>query len=218
VVPFELVTPTGAAILAATVDGYGDMPAMRLGATGYGAGTHELGFPNVLRVMIGEEVSLGPTSPAEPIATTDEIVLQTNVDDVTPELSAHVIEQLLAAGAQDAWLTPIVMKKGRAAVTVSVLVSPDRVDHVRRLLFAETGTLGIRATPVVKTALDRATVKVETAHGVVGVKLGYLDGRVVTMAPEYEDCARVAREAGVLAREVYGEAIRLARAEHRPDA
>jgi uncharacterized protein (DUF111 family) len=145
------------------------------------------------------------------------VVLQTNVDDVTPELSAHVVEQLLAAGAQDAWLTPIVMKKGRAAVTVSVLVSPDRVDEIRRILFTETGTLGVRATPVVKTALERSLTKVETAHGVVGVKLGFLDGRLVTLAPEYEDCARVAREAGVPAREVYGEALRLARGEHRPE-
>ena len=216
-VPFELVTPTGAAILAATVDGYGEMPPMRLGVTGYGAGTHQLDFPNVLRIMIGEEASASEAATPAMASGTEQIVLQTNVDDVTPELSAHVIEQLLAAGAQDAWLTPIVMKKGRAAVTVSVLVSPDRVDAIRRLLFAETGTLGIRATPVVKTALERSMTKVETAHGVVGVKLGYLDGRLVTLAPEYEDCARIARDAGVPAREVYGEAMRLARAEHRPD-
>ena len=217
-VPFELVTPTGAAILSATVDGYGDMPSMRLGATGYGAGIHQLDFPNVLRIMIGEDVPAA-TAGAPPVTGgTEQFVLQTNLDDLTPELSAHVIEQLLAAGAQDAWLTPIVMKKGRVAVTVSVLVSPDRVDQVRRLLFAETGTLGVRTTPVVKTALERSMTKVETAHGVVGVKLGYLEGRLVTLAPEYEDCARVAREAGVPAREVYGEALRLARTEHRLDA
>jgi pyridinium-3,5-bisthiocarboxylic acid mononucleotide nickel chelatase len=213
-VPVELVTPTGAAILAATVDGYGELPPMRLGSTGYGAGTHELDFPNVLRIMIGEEPPVAAAAALSLPSGTEEVVLQTNVDDVTPELSAHVVEQLLAAGAQDAWLTPIVMKKGRAAVTVSVLVSPDRVDEIRRILFTETGTLGIRATPVVKTALERSLTKVETAHGVVGVKLGFLDGRLVALAPEYEDCARVAREAGVPAREVYGEALRLARGEH----
>jgi hypothetical protein len=212
-VPVELVTPTGAAILAATVDGYGDVPSMRVASAGYGAGAHQLDFPNVLRVMIGDEEPSAAARPSMP-AVTDEVVLQTNVDDLTPELSAHVIEQLLAAGAQDAWLTPIVMKKGRAAVTVSVLVSPAKVEAVRRLLFTETGTLGIRSTPVVKTALERSMTKVETAHGVVGVKLGYLEGRLVTLAPEYEDCARVAREAGVPVREVYGEAMRLARDEH----
>ncbi len=216
-VPFELVTPTGAAILATTVDGFGELPPMRLGTSGYGAGTHELDFPNVLRIMIGDEAVASSSAPST-LSGTDEIVLQTNVDDLSPELSAHVIEQLLGAGAQDAWLTPIVMKKGRPAVTVSVLVSPDRVDAIRRLLFTETGTLGVRATAVAKAALQRSTTKVETAHGVVGVKLGYLEGRVVTIAPEYEDCARVAREAGVPAREVFGEALRLARTEHRSEA
>jgi len=206
-VPVELVTPTGAAILATTVEGYGELPAMRIGTIGYGAGTYELEFPNVLRVLLGEEEH----RPSRQSGTTEEAVLETNVDDLTPEVAGYVVEQLLAAGAQDAWLTPIVMKKGRPAVTISVLCSPERQDAMRAILFRETGTLGVRATPVSKRALEREIVEVETRHGVVGVKVAFLDGEAVTVAPEYEDCARVAREAGVAAREVYAEAVRLAR-------
>lgn len=208
-VPVELVTPTGAAILAATAEGYGELPAMRIGAVGYGAGTQELEFPNVLRILLGEEER---TSSSEG-GTTEEAVLETNVDDLTPEVAGYVVEQLLSAGAQDAWLTPIVMKKGRPAVTISVLCSPERQAAMRAILFRETGTLGVRATPVTKRALEREIVKVETSHGVVGVKVAFLDGEAVTVAPEYEDCARIAREAGIAAREVYAEAVRLAREE-----
>jgi len=208
-VPVELVTPTGAAILATTVEGYGELPAMRIGTIGYGAGTHKLEFPNVLRVLLGEEVR----GPSRQSGTTEEAVLETNVDDLTPEVAGYVVEQLLAAGAQDAWLTPIVMKKGRPAVTISVLCSPEHQDAMRAILFRETGTLGVRATPVSKRALEREIVKVETRHGVVGVKVAFLDGEAVTVAPEYEDCARVARGSGVAARAVYAEAVRLAREE-----
>jgi uncharacterized protein (TIGR00299 family) protein len=218
-VPFELVTPTGAAILAATVEGYGEIPPLRVSGVGYGAGTHELGFPNLLRVLIGEEIR-GRTD-ARPAsssgADTGELVIETNLDDLSPEVTAYVLEQLLAAGAQDAWLVPIVMKKGRPAVTVSVLCSPDRADAMREILFRETGTLGVRAAPVVKTALERSVSKVETRFGLVAVKVGHLEGRVVSLAPEYEDCARAAREAGVPVRDVYEEAVRLAHEEQPAD-
>ncbi|MFB3738447.1 MAG: nickel pincer cofactor biosynthesis protein LarC [Candidatus Velamenicoccus archaeovorus] len=152
-VPFELTTPTGAAILAATVEGYGDLPRMRVSSAGYGAGTHPLDVPNVLRVLIGEDAEAQEPFPTA--RATEELVLETNVDDVNPEVHGFVLERLLAAGAQDAWLTPIVMKKGRPAVTVSVLCAPEQADTVRSILFEETGTLGVRATPVSKTALER---------------------------------------------------------------
>jgi pyridinium-3,5-bisthiocarboxylic acid mononucleotide nickel chelatase len=215
-VPFELVTPTGAAILAATVEGYGEIPPMRIARVGYGAGTHELGFPNILRVLIGDEVR-GHTAADEPAGAppeTSEMVLETNVDDVSPEVTAFVLERLLAAGAQDAWVTPIVMKKGRPAVSIAVLCSPERAEAMRGILFRETGTLGVRATPVAKVALERSTTKVETRFGAVAVKVGHLQGRVVSLAPEYEDCARAAREAGAPLKDVYDEALRLAHAEH----
>ena len=211
-VPVELVTPTGAAILAAMVEGYGEIPAMRIDAVGYGAGTQKLEFPNVLRIMVGDEE---PTASAAHAAAgrTGEIVLETNVDDLNPELYEYILEQLLAAGAQDAWLTPIVMKKSRPAVTLSVLCSPRHEETIEGILFRETGTLGIRAGAVTKRALEREMVKVETSHGPVAVKIGTFEGRRVTVAPEYEDCARVARDAGVPAREIYEEAVRLVREE-----
>ena len=211
-VPYELVTPTGAAILASVVEGYGDIPMMRVDAIGYGAGTHRLDFPNVLRILVGdEERSAAPT--ASPQKISPDVVLQTNIDDLNPELYEYVLERLLAAGAQDAWLTPIVMKKSRPAVTVSVLCSKDREEAIRGVLFRETGTLGVRSSEVQKVGLDREVVKVETSHGPVAVKVGFLEGKAVTVSPEYEDAARVAREAGIPARDVYEEAVRLARRE-----
>jgi uncharacterized protein (TIGR00299 family) protein len=222
-VPVELVTPTGAAILAATVEGYGEIPPMRVARIGYGAGTHELGFPNLLRVLIGQEVRDraeavgGRRTATDAMPGTTELVLETNLDDVSPEVSSFVVEELLSAGAQDAWLVPIVMKKGRPAVTIRVLCSTDRADAMRRILFRETGTLGVRASAVDKTVLERSSGKVETRYGAVGIKIGQVEGRVVSVAPEYEDCARVARETGVPLREVFEEAVRLARGEHPPD-
>jgi uncharacterized protein (TIGR00299 family) protein len=212
-VSVELVTPTGAAILAALSEGYGDMPLMTLESVGYGAGSAQLEFPNVLRVMIGEEQERtgAQSRPEDSTRDTGEIVLETNIDDLNPELYEYVLERLLDAGAQDAWLTPIIMKKSRPAVTVSVLCSSSRVEAIQRILFHETGTLGIRSMTVTKRALERDMIKVETLHGPVSVKVGKLEGGTTTVSPEFEDCVRVAREGGVPARDVYEEAVRLAR-------
>jgi uncharacterized protein (TIGR00299 family) protein len=208
-VSVELVTPTGAAILAALVEGFGEIPHMRIEHVGYGAGSARLDFPNVVRVVIGE-ADPSATAAADTVSGS-ELVLETNVDDLNPELYAYVLERLFAAGAQDAWLTPIVMKKGRPAVTISVLASPSREEAIRQVLFRETGTLGIRSSVVDKQALEREWVEVATRNGLVRVKIGRLEGTTVTVAPEFEDCVKVAREAGVPAREVYEEATRLAR-------
>jgi hypothetical protein len=209
-VSIELVTPTGAAILAALVEGFGELPNMRVEHVGYGAGSARLDFPNVVRVVVGE-AERDTVSPADETPLGTELVLETNVDDLNPELYSYVLERLFAAGAQDAWLTPIVMKKGRPAVTISVLVSPSRQEAVRQVLFREAGTLGIRASIVDKQMLEREWVEVTTQHGSVRVKIGRLEGNAVTVAPEFEDCVKVAREAGVPARDVYEEATRLAR-------
>ena len=212
-VPVELVTPTGAAILASLVEGFGELPGMRIELVGYGAGSARLDFPNVLRVLIGEEdreANAGAAVAEAPAGS--ELVLETNIDDLNPELYGYVLERLFAAGAQDAWLTPIVMKKGRPAVTISVLVSPARRNAVSQVLFREAGTLGIRTSVVEKQVLEREWIEVATRHGMVRVKIGRQQGQVVTVAPEFEDCAQAAREAGVPARDVYEEATRLARA------
>lgn len=209
-VPVELVTPTGAAILASTVEGFGDLPRMRTEAVGYGAGTLRPDFPNLLRVLIGEDDPAAGLDDPQPPAS-GETLLETNIDDLNPEFYPYVLERLLEAGAQDAWLTPIVMKKGRPAVTVSVLCSPARAEALRQLLFRETGTLGVRATAVDKAVLERDWLEVRTGSGPVRVKLGLLDGTVVTASPEFEDCVKLAREAGVPARDIYADASRLAR-------
>ncbi len=214
-IPVELVTPTGAAILAATAEGFGDLPLMEVESVGYGAGTHELEFPNLVRVFVGTEASIA-SHDRDAAAGTGVVVLATNVDDLNPEMYEYVLERLLEAGAQDAWLTPIVMKKGRPAVTVSVLCAGAAEPALRRILFRETGTLGVRSTPVSKVALDREWLKVETSAGTVAVKVGLLEGHPVTVAPEFEDCARVARETGLPARAVYEEALRRARDELGP--
>ena len=209
-VSVELVTPTGAAILASIVEGFGELPPMRIEHVGYGAGSARLDFPNVLRVLIGEEDRDAVAHATDtPVGT--ELVFETNVDDLNPELYGYVLERLFDAGAQDAWLTPIVMKKGRPAVTISVLASPQRQEAVRQVLFRETGTLGIRTSAVDKRTLEREWIEVTTRHGIVRVKIGLMAGKPVTVAPEFEDCARVARDAGIPARDVYEEATRLAR-------
>ena len=205
----ELVTPTGAAILAALVEGFGELPRLRIDRVGYGAGSTRLDFPNVTRVVIGDEDET--SIPATEIPFGSDLVLETNVDDLNPELYGYVLERLFAAGAQDAWLTPIVMKKGRPAVTISVLVSPQRQEAIRQVLFLEAGTLGIRTSLVDKRVLEREWIEVSTRHGSVRVKVARLEGQAVTIAPEFEDCAQIAREAGVPARDVYEEATRLAR-------
>jgi uncharacterized protein (TIGR00299 family) protein len=214
--PMELVTPTGAAILAATVEGYGDLPTMTVESVGYGAGAFRSEFPNVMRVLIGQgSASVRAASDRDRSPEVDtltaEVLLETNVDDLNPELYPYVLERLFAAGAQDAWLTPIVMKKGRPAITISVLCAPQRADAIRQILFVESGTLGIRTSPVYKQALDRGWIEVEIHNGRVRVKVGRFEGRPITVAPEYEDCVALARETGIPAREVYDEAARSAR-------
>jgi pyridinium-3,5-bisthiocarboxylic acid mononucleotide nickel chelatase len=208
-VPFELVTPTGAAILSAISEGYGDMPTLRIDGVGYGAGSHRLDFPNVLRIIVGDE-EVGAAR-HEPARGTDELVVETNLGDLSPELSSYVVERVLQAGAREAWLTPVVVEGGRGGLALSVLCSPDRAETVREIVFAETGSRSIRTRTVQVESLERETVKVETPHGAVEVTIGRHRGHVVSVAPSFEDCARLARETGVAAKDVHAEALRLAR-------
>ena len=187
-VDVELATPTGVAILAELADASGPLPALSVTATGVGLGGRDLGEqPNVLRIVVGE--------PAE--ATDDDwLLLEANVDDLDPRLWPGVLTRLLDAGAGDAWLTPIVMKKGRAAHTVSALVAPAVADAAARVLFTESSTIGVRTTVVGKRALDREWVTVTVDGHDVRVKIARLDGRVVNAVPEYDDVAAVAAATG----------------------
>jgi pyridinium-3,5-bisthiocarboxylic acid mononucleotide nickel chelatase len=201
----ELVTPTGAALLAAFTDRFGSMPPLELEATGYGAGQRDAGRePNVLRVLLGrvtDAVVPGPTA----------ILVETNIDDMSPELLPYVIDSLLAAGAQDAWITSILMKKGRPAFTLSALMGTAEIDRVLDVVYRETTTLGVRVREVTKDELAREWIEVEVAGQSVRVKMGRRGGVIVTMAPEHEDAVRAARATGLPLKEVYSEATRLAR-------
>jgi len=191
--PYEMCTPTGAALLAATVRSWGAMPPLRITGSGSGAGSRDLDeVPNVLRVVLGEAVGPG----GEFAGADTALLLETNVDDLDPRLWPPVLARLLEAGAADAWLTPITMKKGRPAHTLSVLVPREHSDRVRRVLFTETSTIGLRETTVGKRALDRATRTVLVDGLEIRVKLALLDGVVVNAQPEYDDVAAAAARLG----------------------
>lgn len=186
----ELTTPTGAAILAATADRFTELPPMRVAAVGYGAGSRQHDeLPNLLRVVLGERTESGA-------AGDSGLVLEANLDDMNPEIAPWVLDRLFEAGAADVWFTPIHMKRGRPGVTLSVLCAPGTDAAVRELLWRETSTIGVRGLPVRKWMLERRVIAVGVPGGKVRVKLGLDDGRVVNLAPEYADCARLAGETG----------------------
>jgi hypothetical protein len=198
----ELTTPTGAAFLAAVVDGFGPPPPLTIVAVGYGAGTRELADrPNVLRVILGE-----PIGRALPAAATSTVLLETNVDDMSGQLVSALFDALFAAGALDVWATPIMMKKGRPAQQISALTEPARLDQVQRAFFLNSTTLGIRVMPIERATLARSIAEVSTRFGAVRIKIAGPAGEAVDAAPEFEDCRRLALAAGVPVRRVWAEA------------
>jgi uncharacterized protein (TIGR00299 family) protein len=182
----ELLTPTGAAIITTVCTEYGPIPQMTTEATGYGAGTREYqDFPNVLRVMLGETESTG--------ATDERLwMVETNLDDASPQIIGHVMDRVLELGALDCFFTPVQMKKNRPGVLLSVLCGYAQKEAVMKLLFTETTTLGVRSYEVTRRALQRSVVRVETQYGPIDVKVAHLDGRVVNEMPEFEQCRRAA--------------------------
>ena len=205
----ELVTPTGAAIVATLCESFGPAPPMRLLSTGYGAGAREYEkFPNVLRVLLGESEGEG-TVEDEGRRDEELTIVETNVDDVSPQVLGHVLEQALARGALDCYLTPVQMKKNRPGVLVTVLCRGEDREAMLDLLLAETPTLGARSYGVRRRALEREAVTVETEFGRIAVKVGRLRGRMVSATPEYEECRAAALKSGVSLREVQ-EAARAA--------
>ena len=201
----ELLTPTGAALLAEIVDEWGDVPAgfVQTGV-GYGAGSRELSAPNVLRGIIG-------TQSQEAISQkTNIFVLETNIDDLNPQFYAHAMNKLFAAGALDVWLTPIQMKKGRPAHLVSVLLHHDLIETAAKILFSETSTIGVRFYPVNRIIADRKSIIVDLQWGKVHVKLAYQNGQLVQVAPEYEDCQQLAATHDVALKSVWQKAMQLA--------
>ncbi len=194
----ELTTPTGVAILTALAEAFGPMPAMTIRAIGLGAGTREgKTRPNVLRVMLGEPADVGEA---------DEIVaLETNLDDVTPEIVSFAMDRLMAAGALDVYTQPIQMKKGRSGWLLTVLCEPHRAAAIEQVMFAETPTFGVRRVAMRRSKLRRRHETVETRFGSIRIKIGERAG-VVTAAPEYEDCRAAAEATGAPLRDVMAAA------------
>ncbi len=195
--PYEMCTPTGAALLAATVTRWGPLPPMRISAVGTGAGGRDVDeLPNVLRLVVGLVVDPAAGEEAATESSAEPLLIETNVDDLDPRLWPAVLARLLDAGAADAWLTPILMKKGRPAHTLSVLVASDRADAARRVMFTETSTIGVRERRVSKRALERDVVEVHLSGIRIRVKTARLDGEIVNASPEYDDVAAAAVQLG----------------------
>ncbi|GAA1710229.1 hypothetical protein GCM10009745_67780 [Kribbella yunnanensis] len=183
--PYEMTTPTGAALLATLADEFGMMPPMRVGRTGVGAGGRDpVEVPNILRVIVGETTERQAT----------QLVYETNIDDLDPRLWPPVLQRLLDAGASDAWLTPILMKKGRPAHTLSVLVSSTNAAAVRRVVLTETTAIGLREYDIRKHAADREFTSVDVDGQSISIKIARYDGQVVNVQPEYEDVVAAAVE------------------------
>jgi uncharacterized protein (TIGR00299 family) protein len=192
----ELVTPTGAAIITTICTDYGAIPKMKLQQTGYGAGTRQYEkFPNVLRVLIGED-QINATDSA---ASADERLwmIETNMDDISPQILGHVMERAFELGALDCYFTSVQMKKNRPGILLSILCRAEERPVLSELLFSETTTLGIRAYEVERRALERKIVAVETQYGPIDVKVAQLNGHIVKAMPEYEQCRQAARDANV---------------------
>ncbi|MEZ8221060.1 hypothetical protein GG496_001230 [Candidatus Fervidibacteria bacterium JGI MDM2 JNZ-1-D12] len=201
----ELVTPTGAALLKGLAKSFGVPPPFTPQRIGYGAGKKDLPFPNVLRVIVGE-MSDGFILERERL-----IVVETNLDDMTGELTGFVMERLFEAGAKDVWVTPTQMKKNRPAIVLSVLCDSSSLPTVLQILLRETTTLGVRVHEVERLCLQREFVEVETPYGVVKVKVAKLGKEIVNISPEYEDCRRIALERKVPLKEVMAAAFDIAR-------
>ncbi len=219
----ELITPTGAAIIAAVCDSFGAIPEMRVERTAYGAGTRDYkDFPNVLRLMIGVQSSRFKVQgqPEELRIANDElqgennrestnnlILLETNLDDLSPQILGFVMERAFDAGALDCWFTPIQMKKNRPATMISILCKTSDKDGLTDLLYAETTTLGVRVSMVERNCLEREIVKVETESGAVDVKIASHNGKIVNAKPEYEQIRAIALKSNVPLREIEREVL-----------
>jgi uncharacterized protein (TIGR00299 family) protein len=200
----ELVTPTGAAIVATLCDLFGPQPAMSVSAIGYGAGTADLeGQPNVLRIMIGETAEKAVAGFDEEIA-----VIEANLDDMNPQIYGYFLEKALGAGALDVYTTPVQMKKNRPGTLLSVLCKPQDTNALMTLIFAETTTFGARSYRAQRRVLPREWVSVATEYGDVRIKVSRVNGRILHVVPEFEDCRKLAEEKNVPLQRVIAEAMR----------
>jgi len=204
----ELVTPTGAAIVKTLCRRFVPFLAMKIAATGYGAGSRDLpGQPNVVRLTVGEAVETQPAASSE-IPEDTVTVLEANLDDLNPQVFGYVLERLLAEGALDAFATPVQMKKNRPGMLLTVLARPEEASRLAKLIFGETTTLGIRMRQERRQTLLRRSVAVQTPWGEVRMKVAHLNGSIANYAPEYDDCRRIADQHKVPLKQVMQEATR----------
>jgi pyridinium-3,5-bisthiocarboxylic acid mononucleotide nickel chelatase len=193
----ELVTPTGAAIISTIVKSFSDMPKLELKSLGLGAGTSDFHEPNVLRLFIGESK----------VSYKDDLILsiETNIDNMNPELYGYVIEKLMKAGALDAYTTNIKMKKGRPGIMLTALCRIEDKEKIEETIFNETSTLGIRTYVIKREKLDREIRTIKTRYGKIAVKIGKMNGKIKNVAPEYEDCLKISKKNNVPLKSVYDE-------------
>jgi uncharacterized protein (TIGR00299 family) protein len=202
----ELVTPTGAALASTLADRWGAIPAMTLGQIGYGAGTADFAErANLMRVLLGsaQERHAG--------AEHEVVVLETNLDDISPEIVPDAVDRCFAAGALDVWTVPVAMKKGRPGIVFSALARPEAEAQVARAIFEETTALGLRVARLRRYELEREERTTQVDGHPVRVMVGWLDGRIVNIAPEHDDCAAVARATGAPVKSVWAAALAAAR-------
>jgi pyridinium-3,5-bisthiocarboxylic acid mononucleotide nickel chelatase len=197
----ELVTPTGALLVTSYAADYGPIPPMRLKKAGYGAGTRDFpDSPNVLRVLMGECDSTAPSHTV--------VIVEAEIDDMNPQIFGVLMEQLLTEGALDVFYTPIQMKKNRPGTLLTLIASPDARGRLTATIFRETTTIGVRYREMMRECLERETVIVDTSLGSVRFKIARRNGEVLNVAPEFDDCARIARERLVPVKDVQAAAMK----------
>jgi uncharacterized protein (TIGR00299 family) protein len=183
----EMVTPTGALLIQSYAEAFGTIPPMRVGAIGYGAGTRDIaGTPNVLRVLLGEGDS---TAPAHSV-----VIVEAEIDDMNPQIFGVLMDQLLAHGALDVFYTAIQMKKNRPGTLLTIVATPDARERLTAIVFRETTTIGVRYREMTRECLDREMVTIDTPLGALRFKVARRHGEVLNASPEFEDCARIARD------------------------
>jgi len=199
----EIVTPTGALIISSLAKPSKEMPLMTINQIGYGAGEKDFpGRPNLLRVFIGEAQETQGSEAESKIC-----ILETNIDDLSPQIIGYLFEKLLKAGALDVWTLPIQMKKSRAGILLNVLIKEKDMKAIEGIIFAETTTFGIRHYPVQRDILDRRIKKVKTKYGIIRIKTGVLNGKLMSVSPEYEDCRKISEKKNIPLKKIYQEAI-----------
>jgi hypothetical protein len=199
----ELCTPTGAAIISTLSTSYGEIPNLETEKIGYGAGSRDYpDFPNVIRLMLGK-------SNHQPLTTNHLILLETNLDDTTPQVLGFVMDKAFELGALDCWFTPIQMKKNRPATMISILCDAKKRQKLTELLYLETTTLGVRVSEIERECLEREFVEIETKFGKVQCKLGSLNGKIVNVMPEFDDVKKFAIENNVSFQTVKDEVLKI---------